>query len=90
MFFEACDIYGVTGQFFKGQGRLNDQSSCDFLIVLYFGQNNFTPLYHKYIQLCKNMKNDDWKTLRTSKTKGLLVKVSNGCFPIELCVCHFL
>ena len=34
----------------------------------------------------KQMKDDDWKTARTSKDKKLLVKVSNGRFPIELCV----
>ena len=32
------------------------------------------------------MKDDDWKTARTSNDKKLLVKVSNGRFPIELCV----
>ena len=31
------------------------------------------------------MKDDDWNTPRISKDKSLLVKVSNGCFPIELC-----
>ena len=34
----------------------------------------------------KNMTDDDWKTFRTSKDKKFIFKVSNACFPIELCV----
>ena len=66
--------------------RVKGQPFCNFLIALYFWQNIFTPLNHRCIQLCKQMKDDDKKTPRTSKDKKLLVKVSNGCFPIELCV----
>ena len=33
------------------------------------------------------MTDDDWKTPKTSKDKkNQLVKVTYGCFPIELCV----
>ena len=45
-------------------------------------RNAFT----KCFQLCKKMKDADCKTLGTSKDKKLLVKVRNGCFPIELYV----
>ena len=32
------------------------------------------------------MKDDDWKTFRTSKDKKFIFKVSNACFPLERCV----
>ena len=32
------------------------------------------------------MKDDDWKTCRTSNDKKLIFKVSNACFPLERCV----
>ena len=66
--------------------KVKGQPSCNSLVALYFWQNIFTPLNHICIQLCKKMKADDWNTPRTSKDKRLLEKVSNGCFPIELCV----
>ena len=59
--------------------KVKGQPFCNSLVALYFWQNIFTPLNHRCIQLCKKMKDDDWKT---SKDK----KVSHGCFPIELCV----
>ena len=72
--------YGSLSQ--KGEG----QPCCNSLVALYCWWNIFTPLNHRCIQLRKQMKDDDWETPRTWKDKNLLVKVGNGCFPIELCV----
>ena len=66
--------------------KVKGQPFCNSFIALYFWQNIFPPLNHRCIQLWKQMKDDDKKTPRTLKDKKLLVKVSDECFPIDLCV----
>ena len=66
--------------------KVKSQPSCDSLVALYFWQNSFTPLNQRCLPLCKKMKDGNWQTFRTSKEKKVLVKVSNGCFLIRLCV----
>ena len=66
--------------------KVKGQHSWNSLVALSFWQNIFTPLNHICIHLCKQVKDDDSKTPRTSKDKKILVKVNNGCFPNELCV----
>ena len=66
--------------------KVKGQHSCNSLVALSFWQNISTPLNHRCIHLCQQVKDDYLKTLRTSKDKKLLVKVNNECFPTELCV----
>ena len=73
-------------KYWSSSQKVKGQPSCNSLVALYFWQNIFTPLNHICIQLCKKMEDDDRNTPRTSKDKKLLVKVSNGAFPIELCI----
>ena len=71
--------------------KVKGQPSCNSLVALYFWQNIFTPLNHKCIQLCKKMKDDDWKTSRTSKDKKVIGKGQLRMLSDRaLCLWHFL
>ena len=52
--------------------KVKNEPSCNSLVALYFWQNIFTPLNHRCIQLINQMKDDDWKTPRTSKDKKVI------------------
>ena len=52
--------------------KVKGKPSCNFLVALYFWQNIFMPVNHRFIQICKQMKDDDWKTPRTSKDKKVI------------------
>ena len=52
--------------------NVKGQPSWYYLVALYFWQTFFTPLNHRYIQLCKKMKDDDLKTSWTSKAKKVI------------------
>ena len=52
--------------------KVKGQHSCNSLVALSFWQNISTPLNHRYIYLCKHVKDDDLKTPRTSKDKKVI------------------
>ena len=69
--------------------KIKGQPSCDLLDALYFWRNIFLLFDHRYFRICKKTK---WKKMirrrhsEHQRTKRSLVKVSNGCLPIELFV----
>ena len=70
--------------------KVKGQPSCNSLVVLYFWQNIFTPLNHRCIQLCKQMKDDNWKTPKTSKYKKLICQGHLRMLSDRaLYLCHF-
>ena len=52
--------------------KVKGQPSCNSLVALYFWRNICTHLNHRCIKLWKQMKDDDWKTPRTSKVKKVI------------------
>ena len=53
-------------------------------------QNVFTPLDHRHFRLCKKWRMMIWRYKEHQRSKRLLVKVSNTCFPIDLSDLPFL
>ena len=66
--------------------KVNGRSSCDCLLALYFWQNIFLHLSDWCINFVKRWRIMIGKHQEYQRTKRLLVKVSNGCFPTGLCV----
>ena len=61
------DKRGKEAKYWSLSRKVKGQHSCNSLVALSFWQNISTPLNHRCIHLCKQVKDDDLKTPRTSK-----------------------
>ena len=66
------DKRGKEAKYWYLSRKVKGQHSCNSLVTLSFWRNISTPLNHRCIHLCKQMKDDDLKTSRTSKDKQVI------------------